>query len=240
MKIAISGICGKMGQRIAHFVLEDTALRLVLGLEYAGHPDAGGVTAGGVAVVSDPEKLQSCDCLIEFTAPGPTIEHLDYLTRFSKAAVIGTTGLSPDDINKIAAAAQKIPIVFSPNMSVGINLIFRMLKDASRALSGYSASLSEAHHIHKKDSPSGTAKKMVDIINSFNFKVKYEDVAVTRQGEIIGDHAVTFESPVDTIGISHHAKTRDIFAQGALVAAKWLAGKKPGLYSMEDVLFGNI
>jgi len=238
MKLAISGFYGKMGQRIAFIAQNDKKCKVVLGLECAGHPDLG--IKNGIEVTSDPSQLKRCDCLIEFTTPEATILHLGYLVKFKKSAVIGTTGLSASDGKKIRSAAKKIPIVCSPNMSIGVNILFKMLSEAAAVLKGYGVCVSEAHHLHKKDAPSGTAKKIVDVINEYGFALKYEDVAVVRDGEIVGDHKIVFESDVDKIELFHSAKTRDIFAKGAVEAAKWLAGKKPGLYSMNDVLFGNM
>jgi len=234
MKLAISGFCGKMGQRICIIAQADKKCKVVLGLERQGHSEIG--KKNGIVIASDPVNLKKCDCLIEFTLPEVTVKHLEYLVKFKKAAVIGTTGLSAADNKKIKLAAKKIPIVYSPNMSVGVNLLFKLLTEAALILKGYDVCVSEAHHIHKKDAPSGTAKKIVDLINDQGFSVKYEDVAVVREGEIVGDHKIIFESDVDKIELFHHAKTRDIFAKGAVMAAKWVVGKKPGLYSMNDVL----
>jgi len=114
-----------------------------------------------------------------------------------------------------------------------------LLKEAAAVLGGYRVAMEEAHHIHKKDSPSGTAKMMAQIINASGFNIKFDEIKAIRQGEIIGDHKVTFESDVDKIEINHYAKTRDIFVQGSLLAAKWLKNKPAGLYSMEDVLFSK-
>jgi 4-hydroxy-tetrahydrodipicolinate reductase len=234
MKLAISGFCGKMGQRICAIAQTDKRCKVVLGLERLDHPEIG--NKNGIEITSDPVSLKKCDCLIEFTTPEATIKHLEYLVKFKKAAIIGTTGLSAGDTKKIKSAAKKIPIVYSPNMSAGVNLLFKLLREAASVLQGYDVSVSEAHHVHKKDAPSGTAKKIVDIIDAQGVAVKYEDVTVVREGEIVGDHKIVFESDVDRIELFHSAKTRDIFAKGAVMAAKWVAGKKPGLYSMNDVL----
>ena len=122
-------------------------------------------------------------------------------------------------------------------MSVGVNLLFRLIKDAAVTLNGYTAEIEEAHHIHKKDSPSGTAKRIMDVINEQNFNIKVEEIKAIRDGEIIGDHKVVFDSIDDRIEIIHKAKNRDIFAKGAVIAAKWIANKDKGLYSMDNVLF---
>jgi 4-hydroxy-tetrahydrodipicolinate reductase len=121
-------------------------------------------------------------------------------------------------------------------MSVGVNLLFKLVQMSGEILKNYNVRIEEAHHIHKKDSPSGTAKKIVQLLNEEGFSIKIEDIQAIRKNEIVGDHKIIFESKGDKIEIFHTAKTRDIFAEGALLAAKWIKGKKPGLYSMEDVL----
>ena len=120
-------------------------------------------------------------------------------------------------------------------MSVGVNLLFSMVQEAAATLKGYKVRIKEAHHVHKKDAPSGTAKKIAEVITG-QTKETVKDIEAIREGEIIGDHEVTFECDLDTVVLSHSAKTRDIFAQGAVNAAKWLFNKPAGLYSMKDVL----
>jgi len=180
--------------------------------------------------------LEGCDCLIEFTSPKATIEHIELCEKLGKAVVIGTTGLSQAEVDRIKEASGKIPIVLSPNMSVGVNLLFKMVHDAAKTLNkDYHIDIIEAHHIHKKDSPSGTAKEMARRVKDARGGGEVHIDSV-RENEIIGEHTITFESPVDVIEITHSAKTRDIFVKGALEAAKWLPGKPAGLYTMEDVL----
>jgi len=236
VKLGVSGARGRMGQRIIALAKEDKDLTLAFGLEDRSNPEVGKVI-DEVKIIGDPEQINSCDCLIEFTSPEASLEHLAFAVKFNKPLVIGTTGLSQEEQSKIEEASKIIPIVFAPNMSVGVNLLFRLLKEAAGILKGYQVNVEEAHHIHKKDAPSGTAKKIAEVINSQGFSIKSEEIKSIREGEVVGDHRVVFESPVDKIELSHFAKTRDIFAQGSLVAAKWLVDKKPGLYSMEDVLF---
>lgn len=238
IKLAISGFCGRMGQRIFMLSKNDKNLKVVVGLESKNHPNTGKII-DGVKVVDNLEALRGCDCLIDFSAPSAAIEYLNYLVKFKKSAVIGTTGFNEAEQEKIKTAAKKIPIVSSPNMSIGVNLLFRLTQMAAKILPGYKVYVEEAHHIHKKDSPSGTAKKIVQIINEDGFNLKTEDVKAIREGEIVGDHKIVFESEVDKIELFHSAKTRDIFAKGALLAAKWIQGKKSGLYTMDDILFGN-
>jgi 4-hydroxy-tetrahydrodipicolinate reductase len=221
IKICVSGSKGKMGGRIIALAKNDPALKV------AGDFDVG--------VDAEP-FIKNSDCLIEFTSPQATMEHLAFCVRHKKAMVIGTTGLSDSERAAIQAAASKIPVVFAPNMSIGVNLLFKMTALAVKTLGGeYDIKIDEAHHAHKKDSPSGTAKELAAIARSMKADAKIQIDSV-REGEIVGDHTVTFESGLDVIRISHSAKTRDIFARGALEAAKFVVGKTPKLYTMQEVL----
>jgi len=221
IKLCVGGSKGKMGSRIIELAKEEKSF------EVTGEFDMG----------DDPKSaIESCDCLIEFTSPEATAMHLQTCREFKKAIVIGTTGLSDAQIAKIAEASKEIPVVFSPNMSIGVNLLFKMISDAAKVLGhGYTVGIVEAHHEHKKDAPSGTAKEMARIVKESGIA---GDVPIDsiREGEIVGEHTITFDSELDMIEITHSAKTRDIFARGALTAAKFLAGKPAGLYSMKDVL----
>ncbi|MEI8176295.1 MAG: dihydrodipicolinate reductase C-terminal domain-containing protein [Candidatus Omnitrophota bacterium] len=221
IKICVSGSRGKMGSRIIALAKEDPAFGEVEGFDIDDDPSA---------------LIARCDCLIEFSAPFATIEHLQIAERQHKAVIIGTTGLSEAERSQIAAAGFTIPVVFSANMSVGVNCLFKEVENAARTLgAAYKARIKEAHHVHKKDAPSGTAKELARII----MNVRHEkDIPIEsiREGEIVGDHWVTFESSVDTLELFHHAKTRDIFVRGALEAAKFIVGKPAKVYSMQDVL----
>ena len=222
-KICVSGSSGKMGSRIIALAKEDSSLHV----------------CGEFDIIEDsPEQfIEACECLIEFTTPQATMEHLELCEKYKRAVVIGTTGLSEAEKKRIEDASKKIPIVFSPNMSVGVNLLFKLVGDAAEILgTEYHVGVVEAHHAEKKDAPSGTAKEIARIVKEAkggNIEVPIESV---REGEIVGEHTVTFESDVDVIEITHSAKTRDIFAKGALQAAKFIITKKNGLYSMKDVL----
>jgi 4-hydroxy-tetrahydrodipicolinate reductase len=222
VNIAISGSKGKMGSRIADLAKDDPELKVTSAFDIDGDAAA---------------AVKGCDCLIEFTSPKATMDHLELCRKDKKAIVIGTTGLSDTERAKIKEASAEIPVVLSPNMSVGVNLMFKLVEEASKALgTDYEISILEAHHAEKKDAPSGTAKEIDRIVKSV--KGDETDVAISsvREGEIVGEHTITFESEVDIVEITHSAKTRDIFAKGALAAAKFAASKKHGLYSMKDVL----
>lgn len=237
IKLGVSGACGKMGGRIIALSREDKNIKVIFGLEHKSHPCAGQVL-GGVKIVCDTSVIKECDCLIDFSSPAGTIDNLPAAVKYRKRVVIGTTGLDEIGRLKIKEAAERVAIVFSPNMSVGVNVLFRLVKEAAQVLGKYSVFIEEAHHIHKKDAPSGTAKKIAEIINSQGFNLKAEDIKAVRKDEIVGDHKVVFESGTDKLELFHSAKTRDIFAKGAVMAAKWILDKPAGLYSMDDVLFG--
>jgi len=223
-----------MGTRITQLAQADKDFKISALLEYSKHP-AIGIKFSNLTVTSDSAAIKGSDVLIEFTTPDSTIEHLKACVQHKVKMVIGTTGLNGAQIKEIEAASQKIPIVFSSNMSVGVNLFFKVSGEvAQRIGKSYTMKIIEAHHIHKKDAPSGTAKTLAQIVEESS-KAKVADIKSIREGEIIGDHDIVFESDVDTITIRHHAKTRDIFASGSLVAAKFLAKKQNGLFNMQDV-----
>ncbi|MCP4650925.1 MAG: 4-hydroxy-tetrahydrodipicolinate reductase [PVC group bacterium] len=232
--IAITGACGKMGKRIRDLANADADVQVSALLEQAGHPEIN-LKIDEVLLSSDASVIDNAEVVIDFTAPVSTVALLETALQYKKGVVIGTTGLSPEQIQVIQDASSQIPIVFAPNMSVGVNFLFRLVKEAAAKLKDYEIAITEAHHVHKKDAPSGTAKLLAQIIEAEADK-KVDDIKAIREGEIIGDHEVRFESDLDTIVLSHSAKTRDIFAKGAIDAAKWLANRAPGLYSMQDVL----
>lgn len=235
IKLAISGCHGRMGARIAQLAFADRQITVKTLLEHHDHPNAR-ESVNGIPIQTQAAALKGCDVLIEFTTPEATLEHLKACVQHRVKMVIGTTGLNPGQIAQVRKASRKIPIIFSSNMSVGVNIVFKLTAlAAGKTAKTHTAKITEAHHIHKKDAPSGTAKTLSEIIEAAS-GVKVADIKSIREGEIVGDHAVTFESAEDVITISHHAKNRDIFAKGALVAAKFLVKKKKGLFSMQDVL----
>jgi 4-hydroxy-tetrahydrodipicolinate reductase len=252
-----------MGSRIAALILQDKQFFLAGGIEDKNHPqigkDLGQYLNGerlGLPITSDcPSVLEQADVLIEFTSPQATISHLSDCLSLKKAMVIGTTGLGEKDERKIRMASKKIAIVRSSNMSLGINLLFGMLRDIVKKIgSYYDIEIIEAHHNKKKDAPSGTALTMAKIICSslgLDFKkvVRFGRQGKTgprskreigihaiRGGEIVGDHSVLFAGDGECIELIHRAQSRDAFAQGALLATQFIYNKKKGLYDMQDVL----
>jgi len=243
LRIGISGACGRMGKRIVEVASGRKDVKVTAALEEEGTGEVGkdiGLIAGarqlGVKVTSDLKKtFADIDCLIEFTLPGPTLEHVDACAESGMPIVIGTTGFGKDGIERIRKAATKIPVVFSPNMAVGVNVLFRIVQEAARILGhDFSVKIDETHHVHKKDSPSGTAKMIAEVISDATGGDA--PIEAFRKGEVVGDHGIIFDGEYERLEIRHAAKSRDVFAAGAVKAALFLKGKKPGLYSMADVL----
>ena len=235
IKLSVSGCCGRMGQRITTLALADKAFKIHALLEAQGRLDLP-ISTHGFPVHVKNSALKGADVLIEFTTPEATVANLKACVANKVNMVIGTTGLTPAQVAQIKKASSKIAVVFSSNMSVGVNVVFGLIRQAAQITGkNYQMYLTETHHVHKKDAPSGTAKTMAEVAEAAA-KSKVKNINSIREGEVIGDHTITFESGVDRISIHHHAKTRDIFAEGSLVAAKFLSKKKKGLYNMQDVL----
>ena len=260
--VAIAGASGRMGQMLVEAVRADSAFALTGALDIASSPALGhdaGAFAGqstGVAITADLHAgLQHSQVLIDFTRPEGTMAHLQVCRALGVAMVIGTTGFSEAQKAEIAEAAQTIPIMMAPNMSVGVNVTLKLLEMAAKALStGYDIEIIEAHHRHKVDAPSGTALKMGEVIASALGRdlkdcAVYAREGVTgerdpssigfatiRGGDIVGDHTVLFAGTGERIEISHKSSSRATYAQGSLRALRFLAGQKNGLFDMFDVL----
>jgi len=242
--IVISGVCGRMGKKIALLTQGSKDFEVVGALESRDNPFIGkdigeaiGTSNVGKKIEGDFNNITGSFVLIEFTTPQATMEHLGIAIKKKSGMVIGTTALSKEDIEKIKNASKEIPIVFSPNMSVGVNLLFRLVEESTKTLGkGYEVKMTEAHHTKKKDAPSGTGKTLQEIV----YKLRGEKVPIKsiREGDIVGDHTVIFETESEKLELTHHAKSRDIFAKGALEAARFLSSKKSGLYSMQEVIDG--
>jgi 4-hydroxy-tetrahydrodipicolinate reductase len=263
IRAIVAGAGGRMGQRIVAALDGEEGIVLAGACERTGHPSLGcdaGVVAGIHAEdVMIEERMEALlprgDVLIDFTAPEASLRHVALAAAHGKAVVLGTTGLDAAQLDLLEKAARKVPVVFAPNMSVGVNLLFKVLADVAKVLGdGFDVEIVEAHHRFKKDAPSGTAKKMGQVIAEA-LRRDYAQVAVpgrsglvgertpeeigifaVRGGDIVGDHTVTFAGLGERIEITHRAHSRDTFARGAVRAAKWVVGRVPGLYDMMDVL----
>ncbi|MFC1624577.1 4-hydroxy-tetrahydrodipicolinate reductase [Candidatus Omnitrophota bacterium] len=243
IKLVISGISGRMGKRIGLLALKDKDFEILGALESQGNPSVGkdigevlGIGNIGKKVGSDFNKIASASSvLIEFTTPDATIKHMEEACKKKVSMVIGTTAFSSQEIEEIKKVSGEIPIVFSPNMSVGANLLFKITEDVSMALGeDYEVEIVETHHTKKKDAPSGTAKRLGETV--LKKRGKMPPIRSIREGDVVGDHTVMFKGKNEKIELTHSAHSRDTFAKGALEAAKFVAGKKPGLYNMHDVI----
>jgi len=234
IKLGIAGVCGKMGRRIFELAGLSRDFEVTLALEKKGTPMIG-KDLGKIKVSSGPDGIFLIDVLVDFTEPVATETNIDYVARYKKALVLGTTGLNDAQLRKVEEVSKIIPVVFSPNMSVGVNVLFALLPEIAKRLGpDYSIEIVEAHHKAKKDAPSGTAKKFGQILADTTGKEI--PIHAVRLGDIVGDHTIIFCGNSERIEIKHQAHTRDLFAVGALKAAKWVVGKPAGLYSMQDVL----
>jgi 4-hydroxy-tetrahydrodipicolinate reductase len=234
IKLGIAGASGRMGRRIFELASHDREFELSLALEKKGTPMIG-KDIGKLKISSSPDGIFLIDVLVDFTVPEATELNLDYVAKYKKALVLGTTGMNDAQLKKIEEVSKIVPIVFSPNMSVGVNVLFATLPQIAQRLGpDYNIEIIEAHHKAKKDAPSGTAKKFGQILADAT--KKEIPIHAIRLGDIVGDHTVIFCGNSERIEIKHQAHSRDLFAVGALKAAKWVFGKPAGLYSMLDVL----
>ena len=262
VKIAIAGAAGRMGRTLLELSAQDPRLEVVAAFERADSPhlgsDAGtlsGLSALGVPVTATTTlAAREFDVLIDFTTPAATLDNLATCRRLGRRMVIGTTGLGPARAT-IEAAGTDIALMWAPNMSVGVNLCYKLLDLAARVLGeDFDVEVIEAHHRHKVDAPSGTALKMGEVValalgrdltRSAIYgregqvgprKRETIGFSTIRAGEIVGDHTVLFAGAGERIEITHRAENRSTFAAGALRAAQWLAAQPPGIYDMQDVL----
>jgi 4-hydroxy-tetrahydrodipicolinate reductase len=242
MSIALSilGACGKMGKRVLQLASQDPDFKLISGTkrEETKNDDS------TLPLFTSPlDALRGCDVAIDFTLGDSVFSHLDAALAMNKALVIGTTGHSEENFRAIEEASKSIPILFSPNFSFGVALCLEAVRRFAKALGkNCTIDIFERHHIHKKDRPSGTAlafaKATGKVIQLDETQVrKKEEVVIhsIREGEIFGEHLICFECGSERIEIKHTAHSRDAFAQGALLGAKFLAKQPPGLYSLKDL-----
>ena len=262
-RIAVAGAAGRMGRRISVLCSEYEGLELSGAFELEGHPDIGkdmgvlsGLEANGVELTAGVQSaINNADVLIDFTAPEATLNNMQAAAGAGTAFVTGTTGIDKVGQQKIAELAAKIPCVYAGNMSLGINLLTKIVADIASALGDdYDVEVIEAHHKMKKDAPSGTALMLAkaaadalgrDLDNDGVFSRhgiigergnKEIGIQTIRGGDVVGEHTVMFLGMGERIEVAHRVSNRDTFARGALKAALWLAGKPAGLYNMQDVL----
>ena len=260
--VAVSGAAGRMGRMLVSAVNRATDLRLTGAVDRPNAAEKGadagelvGVGHLGVPIVDNIAEMADFDVLVDFSVATATLDKLDFCTDNGKALVIGTTGFDEAGLGAIRRAAETVPIVMAPNMSVGVNVAFKLIESAARALGDdVDVEVFEAHHRHKIDSPSGTAVRMGEILaDTLNRDIGTDAVygreGITgeregrtigfhslRGGDIVGEHTVTFAGTGERIEITHRAGSRENFAAGAVRAVRFVAGRTPGLYGMDDVL----
>jgi 4-hydroxy-tetrahydrodipicolinate reductase len=262
-KVVVHGAAGRMGRRIVALLTQDSELELAGALEAQGHNDLNrdvGILAGvgeiGILVLDSLARIErDFDVVVDFSVPAATAEIARQAAERRKAMVVGTTGFSKEQKAHMEKVLAPVPCVMAPNMSVGVNVLFRIVEDVARALgNGFDAEIIEAHHRFKADAPSGTALRLAEGIA----RVKALDLAkeavygrqgrpgprtpdeigilAARAGDIVGEHTVIFGGIGERLELTHRAHTRDNFAYGALRAAKWVATQAPGFYDMMNVL----
>lgn len=262
-RIAVMGAAGRMGKTLIEAVQLAEGARLSAAIDRADSSlmgaDVGELVAQGKMGVNLSGDLRAVldqfDVLIDFTHPSVTLQNLEICRQAGKAMIIGTTGFSPEEKQRLAEAGKHIPIVFAANFSVGVNLCLKLLDTAARVLGDdVDIEIIEAHHRHKVDAPSGTALRMGEVVaNALGRDLQKVAVygregqtgareretigfATVRAGDVVGDHTVLFAAEGERVEITHKASSRMTFAKGAVRAALWLQADKPGLYDMQDVL----
>lgn len=261
--LAISGAGGRMGQRLLALSDADGELALVQAIEWSGFPLQGkSVNAGGplapraTDVLWSRELVPGADVLIDFSSPENTAAHAKTASDLGTAVVIGTTGLNEEQEEAIRQASEKVPIIMAPNFSLGVNLMFKLAAEAAKVLGDtYNIEIVEAHHNQKVDAPSGTALGLAkavaeplrrdldaDLVHGRHGKPgkrRKREIGMhaLRMGSVAGEHTVYFCNNHECLSITHRAESRDVFAAGALRAAKWITKQQPGLFTMQDLLF---
>lgn len=258
-RVCVAGALGRMGTRIRDLLGEEPRLRLAAALEAPGSARLGEALAPGVALSDDPASaLAASDVAIDFTVPSATLALLPHVIKSAVPCVIGTTGLDAAARAAIAHAAERVPIVFTPNFSVAVNVLARLVREtAARLGAGFDAEIVELHHGAKRDAPSGTALRLALAVAEgrgvtgeaaralFVTERSGETgprvpgtigLQALRGGDAPGEHTVLFLGGGERLELAHRASTRDHFVRGAIRAAAWVVGRGPGLYDMEDVL----
>jgi len=251
IRIIICGIAGRMGQEVLLCALDAKDMNIIGGIEVPGHPYIG-KTLKNIPVSDDLVSiLPEADCVIEFTDPQSTLSHLKSNATAKKAYVTGTTGFLDENRAEIHRIAQNFPLFFAPNMSIGVNHLYKMVNSSSKILTDYDIEVIETHHRKKKDAPSGTACAIVDAVTAQrpDCRVKYGREGMTgerssqeigvhavRGGDVVGEHRIVFFGNGEFVELRHFATSRRCFAAGTLEAVRFIVQQKNGLYSMQDML----
>jgi 4-hydroxy-tetrahydrodipicolinate reductase len=248
IRIILCGALGRMGGTVAAEIAAEDDLELAGAVEA---PDARGSVAGVKVTSSLDELLGAGDVVVDFTNPDAALSHIAACAEAGKPIVVGTTGLTPDQLEMARKAEASIPLLISPNMSAGVNLMFRIAADVATALEDFDAEIIEIHHNRKKDSPSGTAARLAEAIESTrpgSVRVHGRSgmlgarppseigIHSLRGGDVTGEHTVVFAGEGERFEITHRAHSRRTFARGTIRAIRFISDKPPGRYTMKDVL----
>jgi 4-hydroxy-tetrahydrodipicolinate reductase len=262
IRVVVTGAAGRMGTQIVRLVRAGEGLTLAGAVERPGPAvgqDAGalaGIGAVGVAIVDDLAKaLPGADVVVDFTSHEASARHAEACAEAGVALVVGSTGFTPEAKARVAAAARRVPVVLSPNMSVGVNVLFELVRQAAAVLGdAYDVEIVEIHHNKKRDAPSGTAVRLGEVAAEALGRDPKDALAYARHGilgerppwqigvqtlrggDVVGEHTVYFCGEGERLELTHRATSRDQFARGAVRAARWIAGRPAGLYDMADVL----
>ncbi|MEO0072385.1 MAG: 4-hydroxy-tetrahydrodipicolinate reductase [candidate division WOR-3 bacterium] len=232
IKVVIIGVCGRMGTALANTIRQESNLILVGGVETVGHPLLGTPIGDGFITSELESLIERCDVVVEFAIPEVTLDNVRICAQARKPFIIGTTGHK--NVEDIKAYSNDIPILMAPNFSFGVNFLYKLAADAVKYLSDFDINIIELHHKLKKDTPSGTAKKISLIIReAIGREVP---ISVIRAGDIVGEHIVMFNGPGERLELIHRATNRETFAYGVIKAIKFIVNQSPGFYQMSDVL----
>ncbi|MBI3581821.1 MAG: 4-hydroxy-tetrahydrodipicolinate reductase [Nitrospinae bacterium] len=262
LKVAVTGCAGRMGREITDLVSRDEDMKIAGMVERKGHPLVGqdligpDMAGNPGPIITDNlrEIIGGVDVVIDFTTPESSMEHYKIVAGAGKGIVIGTTGFSAEQLKTMENYRDKAACVRSPNMSIGVNVMFKLVSEAAKMLANYDMEITEIHHKLKKDAPSGTAMRLAEILaretsrdlskvgvygrRGMVGERKPGEIGVMslRMSDVVGEHTVYFGGHGERLEITHRASSRMNFAAGAVLAAGWLAGKKKGMYDMQDVL----
>lgn len=262
-KVIIVGACGKMSNAVVSLIDNEKDIKIIGGIESAGHPLIGQPIGKGFIQANLNSIIKDADVVVEFAIPEITLDNIKIAAKAGKPYIVGTTGIK--DIKAIKKYSEKIPILVSANFSFGVNLLYKLTESAAKLLQDFDIEIIEAHHKMKRDAPSGTAKKLVEIIKDARDK-KQDQLEINnekntptsnlirnatvgrfltgqevrvhsiRAGDIVGEHTVMFISNGERLELTHRATSRNAFASGVIKAVRFIANQKPGYYSMEDVM----
>jgi len=255
VKVIVCGACGRMGRRIIDILSQDEDTELVGAIEAKTHKALGTQVTPEVKVTDNLGKIiDRAEVVIDFTSPQASLENLEVASRFKKPMVIGATGHTEQEKKLVIEKTKTIPLLMAPNMSLGVNLLFKLVDRVARVLKGYDVEIIEAHHNRKKDAPSGTAARLAEnIAQALNLNLKEAGVYgrkgmvgprkpqeigmhAVRAGDIVGEHTIIFAGMGERLELTHRAHSRDCFARGAVEAAKWIIRQPLGFYDMQDFL----